>query len=273
VLLLSLVMLLTPATLLPIPSLLPSSPLPLMWCCAAVVLLLCCCCAAVVLLLCCYCAAVVQAVEGRLMPFATAAQLLGGRAKATEILSRDITIMLMDPDVLAAKLHNLQQLLSGDADWSPGAQQQQQQGATQHGKQQQQQYSKQAQQKHAVLAVGAVQAQQQQPQEVVVLHTPQQQEQQQQQQQQQQACVSDDVLALVTSHPGILRLNADRLVARLVALQECLGLGSRGEVLQVCAEEQGLGLGFGLPVVLMHQSAWTNALVHSDEIMCLDNRG
>jgi hypothetical protein len=174
------------------------------------------------------------------MPFATAARLLGGHDKATDILSRDVTIMLMDPDVLAAKLQNLQQLLSGDADWTPAAQQQQQQ----------------QQQRHAVLAVGAMQAQQQQPQEVVVLHTPQQQQQQQQQ------FVSDDVLALVTSHPGILRLNADRLAARLLALQEALGLGSRGEVLQV--RHTGIALGCGLcKFQWPHVSASLNGLMFS----------
>jgi hypothetical protein len=43
------------------------------------------------------------------------------------------------------------------------------------------------------------------------------------------------VLGVVMSHPGILRLSADRLAARLAALQECLGLSSRAEVLQVRA--------------------------------------
>jgi hypothetical protein len=40
----------------------------------------------------------------RLMPFATAAALLGGPQRATQILSRDTRIMLFDPVALQAKL-------------------------------------------------------------------------------------------------------------------------------------------------------------------------
>jgi hypothetical protein len=45
--------------------------------------------------------------------------------------------------------------------------------------------------------------------------------------------VSEGVLALVASHPGILRLKPDNLADRLAALQTALGVETKGELMQV----------------------------------------
>jgi hypothetical protein len=213
-----------------------------------------------------------DALKGRLMPFATAAELLGGHQKAADILSKDATVMLMDPGVLREKLENLERLLaaSGDGSFQLHHHHQQQQHAllavavmqdkptevvVVHAQQQQQQQApglQQQQQQEAATAGSQnspqqqLQQQQQQQQqqrqmqdgEGAALTVGSEQSSQQQQQQQQQQCVSQDVLSLVSSHPGILRIRVDRLADRLVALQKCLGLDSREEVLQVGFPDQ-----------------------------------
>jgi hypothetical protein len=142
----------------------------------------------------------------RVMHFDEASQLLGGPERAASILERDSTLLLMAPAVVQRKLKHLQQLLSSAAAAAP--------------------------------LPGAVAAADVDGSSSSALHLSELPSAahtvgRSSSSSDGQFYVSAEVLGLLRSHPGLLRLSAAGLEQRLASLQASLGLASKQEVLQV----------------------------------------
>jgi hypothetical protein len=144
----------------------------------------------------------------RLMHFDQACQLLGGPERAASILERDSSLLLMAPAVLQRKLKQLQELL---ALASPGAAADGSSSASS---------TPEAAELADAAAAGsrrqAVGSSSSSSSSGDGAYR-----------------VSGEVLGLLRSHPGLLRLSAAGLEQRLASLQASLGLASKQEALQV----------------------------------------
>jgi hypothetical protein len=176
--------------------------------------------------------------QRRLQPFQHLCELLGGESTATDILERDVSIMMMPSAVLQRKLHNLQQLLSTPAALPAGsssngssssstssscqvlAEEAAIYGSSTYGdrgiaastKSSNNSSNSSPGDVRAKVDTEAVDA-------VVKPLAPD--------------AVGAVVLAVVRSHPGVLRLSTEALSGRVHALQRTLGLNNGEEVLQV----------------------------------------
>jgi hypothetical protein len=143
----------------------------------------------------------------RLMHFDEASQLLGGPERAASILERDSTLMLMAPAVLQRKLERLQQLLASMQAAGPLDGGDVSSSSSNHS-------SSVLHSRDLSTALVTTSSSSSSSGD-------------------KQFHVSAEVLGLLRSHPGLLRLSAAGLEQRLASLQAALGLGSKQEVLQV----------------------------------------